>query len=93
MVRVDIQRQGNCTKRSFGRSCQRRKVKRSIKAVTTAARSRSALQILCCVGETPGCAFSRRVAMAAVPVKTMRATAMVEAMKLKKVCSGSLTTV
>ncbi len=44
-VRIDIQRQGNCTKRNFGSSCQTTNEGRNISAVATVARSRKTFQI------------------------------------------------
>src|SRR5271157_3496778 len=42
---MDIQRQGNCTKRSLGRMLQRGDVTRSMSSVAAAARRRSASQV------------------------------------------------
>src|SRR6266849_1330015 len=93
IVRIDIQRHGNCTNLNFGSTCHAIDVGGSISAVASADNTRKAPQRwwLCCV--PPGWLNSLRTAMAAMPVKTMIATAIVEDMKLKNVCSGSLAVV
>src|SRR6266849_6142160 len=88
-VRMDIQRQGNCTKRNLGRNCQSTAVGRSMSAAATAARSTNAFHT-CCWDVLPDSRDALRAARAAMPVKAMSATAMVEAMWLNNVCSGSM---
>src|SRR4029077_6646060 len=89
-ARIDIQRHGNCTKRSFGRNSQRKALSRSIVNVAAAARSNKARHTLACrLDAAPGAAL-RYARSAAMPVVTIRITAAGEAIQLKRLCSGSL---
>src|SRR5258706_153922 len=64
-VRIDIQRQGNCTKRNFGRSCHTIDEGRHISAVATAARRVNEY-----VAMTPGGAFESQTAANSAENKT-----------------------
>src|SRR6267142_3914682 len=90
IVRIDIQRHGNCTNLNFGSNCQMKDTGRSISAVASTDNTRKAPQRWQRGWVPPGWLSSLCTAMAAMPVKKMIATAIVEAMKLKNVCSGSL---
>src|ERR1700719_2656548 len=91
MARMDIQRQGNCTKRSLGSASHKILVIRNIRNAAVTESATNVPQRLF----FRGCALDRlrgRFSAANMPVNAIIRTAVLEAMRLKALCSGSAIT-
>ena len=85
---MPIQRQGNCTKRSFGNSSQRSMLGRIIKTAA-APLSRSIASHNALALRSSGFSSLRFAKSAAIAVITISNTAMLDAIQLNWLCSGS----
>src|SRR6202035_2617005 len=88
IARMDIQRQGNCTKRSLGSAAHKISLIRSIRnaAVTESATNVPQRRFF------RGCVSDRlreKLSAANMPVNAMIRTAVLEAIRLKALCSAS----
>src|ERR1700682_6778724 len=87
---MDIQRHGNCIKRSFGSSVQKMLLMRSIRNTEIPVSMRRVAQTFFVWGSACECLFRGGYTMAAsAAVSRMVSTAVLEAMRLKMLCSGS----
>src|ERR1700682_5282227 len=92
-ARMDIQRQGNCTKRSFGNTNHKIDVLRSMSSVAAAASRNNALHALEWLRLPRLSARAKSVircaAIAEIPVNRIIKMAVLDAIQLNKLCSGS----
>src|SRR5882724_9597917 len=86
---MDIQRQGNCTKRILGSRLQNKAESRSIMRVASDPSSSRTPQSGLGVFESVGLLLNRREERAVMPASKMSASAQMEEIQLNQVCSGS----
>src|ERR1700688_54171 len=91
IARMDIQRQGNCTRRSLGSTSQNLWLIRAIRNAAVTESATNALQRLCVSGTALGRPRGKLNAEN-IPVNSIIRTAALDAMRLKALCSASAIT-
>src|ERR1700730_5500686 len=91
IARMDIQRHGNCTKRSLGSAIHKILLIRVIKNVAITETATNALQKLLVNGLVIGI-LRGKLSAANMPVSTIIRTAVLDAIRLKVLCSASAIT-